>query len=44
MNAISRMLDPIILSYGKGELTAFPADANGVIDLVCFLYYLDFGV
>ncbi|KAB1223939.1 Fatty acyl-CoA reductase 2 [Morella rubra] len=29
----ARMMDPIILSYGKGELTCFLADSNGILDL-----------
>ncbi|PIA60022.1 hypothetical protein AQUCO_00400713v1 [Aquilegia coerulea] len=29
-----RMIDPLLIYYGKGELTAFPADAKGVIDAV----------
>ncbi|KAI3417727.1 Fatty acyl-CoA reductase, partial [Psidium guajava] len=30
----NRMMDPIILSYGKGQLTGFLADPNGVLDVV----------
>lgn len=30
----NRMMDPIILSYGKGQLTAFLANPNGVLDVV----------
>ncbi|KAF5207250.1 Fatty acyl-coa reductase [Thalictrum thalictroides] len=26
------MMDPLLIYYGKGELTAFPVDAKGVID------------
>ncbi|KAF5465293.1 hypothetical protein F2P56_015313 [Juglans regia] len=29
-----RMIDPIISSYGKGQLTGFPIDLNGVFDIV----------
>ncbi|KAG2726108.1 hypothetical protein I3760_01G097300 [Carya illinoinensis] len=29
-----RMIDPIISSYGKGQLTGFPIDLNGVSDIV----------
>ncbi|KAF9592125.1 hypothetical protein IFM89_012554 [Coptis chinensis] len=29
-----RMMDPVILSYGKGELTGFPSDPKGVLDTV----------
>ncbi|PIA60018.1 hypothetical protein AQUCO_00400712v1 [Aquilegia coerulea] len=29
-----RMMDPIVLSYVKGELTGFPIDTKGVIDVV----------
>ncbi|CAI9779415.1 unnamed protein product [Fraxinus pennsylvanica] len=30
----NRMMDPIILYYGKGQLTGFLVDPNGVIDVV----------
>lgn len=30
----NRMLDPVILGYGKGQLTGFPFDPNAVIDVV----------
>ncbi|GAA0167759.1 hypothetical protein LIER_22620 [Lithospermum erythrorhizon] len=30
----NRMMDPIILSYGKGQLTGFLVDPNGVLDVV----------
>lgn len=30
----SRMMDPIILYYGKGQLTGFLVDPNGVLDVV----------
>ena len=30
----SRVMDPIVLSYGKGHLTAILADPNVVYDLV----------
>ncbi|KAF7144959.1 hypothetical protein RHSIM_Rhsim04G0142100 [Rhododendron simsii] len=29
----NRMLDPVILGYGKGQLTGFPFDPNAVIDV-----------
>ncbi|KAF5184925.1 Fatty acyl-coa reductase [Thalictrum thalictroides] len=29
-----RMMDPVIISYGKGELTGFPMNPKGVIDVV----------
>ncbi|XP_041006397.1 fatty acyl-CoA reductase 2, chloroplastic-like isoform X2 [Juglans microcarpa x Juglans regia] len=29
-----RMMDSIISSYGKGQLTGFPIDLNGVVDIV----------
>ncbi|KAH7512319.1 hypothetical protein FEM48_Zijuj12G0078100 [Ziziphus jujuba var. spinosa] len=29
-----RMLDPMILYYGKGQLTGFIADLNGILDVV----------
>lgn len=29
-----RMMDPIILYYGKGQLTGFLVDPNGVLDVV----------
>lgn len=36
-----RMMDPIVLYYGKGQLTGFLVDPNGVLDVVskclCFL-------
>lgn len=28
------MMDPIVLCYGKGQLTGFLADPNGVLDVV----------
>lgn len=28
------MMDPIILHYGKGQLTGFLVDPNGVLDVV----------
>ncbi len=28
-------MDPIVLAYGKGQMTAFIADRQGVLDLVC---------
>jgi hypothetical protein len=28
-------MDPIVLAYGKGQMTAFIADPQGVLDLVC---------
>lgn len=31
---VSRMMDPIILQYGKGQLTGFLVDPNGVLDVV----------
>jgi fatty acyl-CoA reductase len=35
------MMDPIVLYYGKGQLTGFLVDPNGVLDVVskclCFL-------
>ncbi|KAL0544406.1 hypothetical protein IC582_019521 [Cucumis melo] len=30
----NRMMDPIVLYYGKGQLTGFLVDPNGVIDVV----------
>lgn len=30
----SRMIDPVVLYYGKGQLTGFLADTNAVLDLV----------
>lgn len=30
----TRMMDPIVLCYGKGQLTGFLADPNGVLDVV----------
>ncbi|KAM7524622.1 hypothetical protein LguiA_014524 [Lonicera macranthoides] len=30
----NRMIDPVILYYGKGQLSGFLADPNGVIDVV----------
>lgn len=30
------MMDPIILHYGKGQLTGFLVDPNGVLDVVSF--------
>ncbi|KAK1259033.1 Fatty acyl-CoA reductase 2 [Acorus gramineus] len=30
----NRMMDPIILCYGKGQLSGFLADPNGVLDVV----------
>ncbi|KAL7134061.1 hypothetical protein ABFS83_11G001800 [Erythranthe nasuta] len=30
----NRMMDPIILQYGKGQLTGFLVDPNGVLDVV----------
>eukprot|EP00253_Pinus_taeda_P000855 PITA_00855 len=30
----NRMMDPIVLYYGKGQLTGFLADTNGVLDVV----------
>ncbi|GAA0172960.1 hypothetical protein LIER_26678 [Lithospermum erythrorhizon] len=30
----NRMMDPIILSYGKGKLSGFLVDPNGVLDVV----------
>ncbi|XP_034693380.1 fatty acyl-CoA reductase 2 [Vitis riparia] len=30
----NRMMDPIVLYYGKGQLTGFVADPNGVLDVV----------
>lgn len=29
-----RMMDPIVLYYGKGQLTGFLADPDGVLDVV----------
>lgn len=28
------MMDPIILYYGKGQLTGFLVDPNGILDVV----------
>ncbi|EOY09601.1 Jojoba acyl CoA reductase-related male sterility protein [Theobroma cacao] len=30
----NRMMDPLVLCYGKGQLTGFLADPNGVLDVV----------
>ncbi|KAK3227145.1 hypothetical protein Dsin_007007 [Dipteronia sinensis] len=30
----NRMMDPIVLYYGKGQLTGFLADPNGILDVV----------
>ncbi|XP_058766333.1 fatty acyl-CoA reductase 2, chloroplastic-like isoform X2 [Vicia villosa] len=30
----NRMMDPIVLCYGKGQLTGFLVDPNGVLDMV----------
>ncbi|KAI4348817.1 hypothetical protein L6164_009493 [Bauhinia variegata] len=30
----NRMMDPIVLCYGKGQLTGFLVDSNGVLDVV----------
>ncbi|XP_009391351.3 fatty acyl-CoA reductase 2, chloroplastic [Musa acuminata AAA Group] len=30
----SRMMDPVVLQYGKGQLTGFLADPNAVLDVV----------
>lgn len=35
--SLFRMLDPVILGYGKGQLTGFPFDPNAVIDVVSFI-------
>lgn len=32
--ATTRMMDPIVLCYGKGQLTGFLVDPNGVLDVV----------
>ena len=29
-----RMMDPVVTYYGKGQLSGFPVDPNGVIDVV----------
>lgn len=29
-----RMMDPVVLQYGKGQLTGFLADPNAVLDVV----------
>ena len=29
-----RMMDPVILYYGKGQLSGFLADPDGVLDVV----------
>lgn len=31
---LARMMDPIVLYYGKGQLTGFLVDPNGVLDVV----------
>lgn len=36
----SRMMDPIILYYGKGLLTGFLVDSNGVLDVVSIHIYI----
>lgn len=28
------MMDPIVLYYGKGQLTGFLVDPNGILDVV----------
>ncbi|PSS21111.1 Fatty acyl-CoA reductase [Actinidia chinensis var. chinensis] len=33
----NRMMDPIVLCYGKGQLTSFLVDPNGVLDVVLHL-------
>lgn len=35
---VLRMMDPIVLYYGKGQLTGFLVDPNGVLDVVINLY------
>ncbi|WOK98643.1 fatty acyl-CoA reductase 2 [Canna indica] len=30
----NRMMDPVVLQYGKGRLTGFPADPNAALDVV----------
>jgi alcohol-forming fatty acyl-CoA reductase len=30
----NRMMDPVVLYYGKGQLTGFLADPNGILDVV----------
>lgn len=34
------MMDPIILYYGKGQLTGFLVDPNGVLDVVSKFFFL----
>jgi len=29
-----RMLDPVIISYGKGQLSGFAADPKAIVDVV----------
>lgn len=33
-NSFFRMMDPIVLYYGKGQLSGFLVDPNGVLDVV----------
>lgn len=32
------MMDPVLLYYGKGQLSGFLADPNGVLDVVSRLF------
>jgi len=36
------MMDPIVLCYGKGQLTGFLVDPNGVLDVVRDIKELDY--
>ena len=36
-----RMMDPIVLCYGKGQLTGFLVDPNRVLDVVSDTKFLD---
>lgn len=36
------MMDPIILYYGKGQLTGFLVDPNGVLDVVIKLLIIHY--
>jgi fatty acyl-CoA reductase len=31
---VCRMMDPIVLAYGKGQMTGFLANPQGVLDVV----------
>lgn len=33
------MMDPIVLAYGKGQMTGFLADPRGVLDVVSAYFH-----